>query len=364
MKGTRAWTARQVEGVPTAEATGRWRAVWLDLETAREQDDVARVMTVVLTNLDRVLSIRQPDLPRPERTELDAMLAVPDTALLVYLGRLAALDPRPLVMLFDEADGLVGRAMVSFLTQLRQGYVERPDMPFPASVALVGQRQVRDYVLREEDRAAVAWLGTTSPFNVTAEALTLTAFSEADVAELLQQHTSATGQRFEPEAVARIHALGQGHPWLTNALADQIVRSDVKDRTVSITDGMIERVVGRFAPLWTAPVVAVNVSPPSFASTSPDSLQLQVEITRKGFVLSGDGIETVRIPAGDVEALTRRAQALEREHPGAREVTLRAADDVELQTLIDAMDALRGECTPTGEGPRCLFSHPILQTGP
>src|SRR5690606_28738788 len=119
VKGTRAWTARQVEGVPTAEATGRWRAVWLDLETAREQDDVARVMTVVLTNLDRVLSIRQPDLPRPERTELDAMLAVPDTALLVYLGRLAALDPRPLVMLFDEADGLVGRAMVSFLTQLR-----------------------------------------------------------------------------------------------------------------------------------------------------------------------------------------------------------------------------------------------------
>ncbi|MCX4240825.1 AAA-like domain-containing protein [Paraliomyxa miuraensis] len=221
-------------------ATGHWCAVWLDLELAREQDDVARVMTVVLTHLDRMLSLRMPELPRPDRAELDAMLAVPDSALLVFLGRLAALAPQPLVMLFDEADGLVGRAMVSFLTQLRQGYIERADVPFPASVVLVGQRQVRDYVLREEDRAAVAWLGTTSPFNITAEALTLAAFTEAEVGELLAQHTEATGQRFEPEAVARLHALGQGHPWLTNALAEQIVRRDVPDRTVPITAAHVE----------------------------------------------------------------------------------------------------------------------------
>jgi hypothetical protein len=221
-------------------ATGRWRAVWVDLETAREQSDVARVMAVILSNLDRVLSLRLPGLPRPDKAEIDAMLAVPDSALLSYLTRLAMLDPRPLVMLFDEADGLVGGAMVSFLTQLRQGYVERSGIAFPASVALVGQRQVRDYVLREEDRQAVAWLGTTSPFNITAEALTLTAFTAADVAELLAQHTAVTGHHFEPEAAARIHELGQGHPWLTNAMADQIVGHDVKDRTVPITAAHVD----------------------------------------------------------------------------------------------------------------------------
>ncbi|MCA9710672.1 MAG: hypothetical protein KDK70_32820, partial [Myxococcales bacterium] len=192
-------------------ASGAWRAVWVDLETAREQDDVARVMKVVLTNLDRVLSMRQPTWPRPDRAELARLLDVPDSALLVYLSRLAAADPRPLVMLLDEADGLVGKAMVSVLTQLRQGYIERSRMPFPASVALVGQRQVRDYVLRDEDRHAIAWLGTTSPFNIAAESLTLAAFSEDEVGELLQQHTTATGQAFAPEAVARVHALGQGH---------------------------------------------------------------------------------------------------------------------------------------------------------
>jgi hypothetical protein len=35
--------------------------------------------------------------------------------------------------------------------------------------------------------------------------------------------------------VARIWELGQGHPWLTNAIADQIVRRDVRDRSICIT---------------------------------------------------------------------------------------------------------------------------------
>jgi hypothetical protein len=221
-------------------ATGHWRAVWVDLETAREKPDVGRAMTLILDVMDDALALGRPALARPERAEIDAMLRKPDRALLTYLTALAALDPRPLVLLFDEADGLVGEAMVSFLTQLRHGYIQRSRAPFPASVVLVGQRQVRDYVLRDEDRRAVAWLGTTSPFNVTAEALTLAAFDEAEVAELLQQHTAATGQRFEPEAVALVYALGQGHPWLTNALADQIVRNDITDRSVAVTAAHVE----------------------------------------------------------------------------------------------------------------------------
>ncbi len=215
--------------------TGQWRALWIDLEIAREDSNVASAMRTILASFDRALSIRYPDLSRPDKAEIDAMLSVPQSALLAFLTRLAALDPRPLLVLFDEADGLVGEAMVSFLTQLRQGYIERSQAPFPASVVLVGQRQVRDYALREEDRRALVWLGTTSPFNITAEATTLGPFTEAEVTELLEQHTSATGQHFAPEAAARIYELGQGHPWLTNALADQIVRRDVKDRGLTIS---------------------------------------------------------------------------------------------------------------------------------
>ncbi|MCA9704577.1 MAG: ATP-binding protein [Myxococcales bacterium] len=222
------------------DATGRYRALWVDLETAREQPDVARAMRVVLSAFDDALAHRHPDSSRPAAREIDAMLATPERALLTYLTALAGLEPRPLVLLLDEVDGLVGAAMVSFLTQLRHGYIERSRAPFPVSVVLVGQRQVRDYALRQEDRRVLSWLGTTSPFNITAEATTLGPFSEAEVGELLHQHTEATGQRFGSDAVARIHALGQGHPWLTNALADQIVRRDVRDRGVEVTAEHVE----------------------------------------------------------------------------------------------------------------------------
>lgn len=212
--------------------TDAWRALWVDIQTAREQPDPAKAFRTLLGKLDRACSEVHPDITRPDIEEL---LRDPASSVGQYLTHLARQGDRPWVILFDEADGLVGETMVSFLTQLRDGYLARRRTPFPASIALIGLRQVRDYALREEDRRALAWLGTTSPFNITAEAMTIGPFTEAEVGELLEQHTAKTGQRFEPAAIARIYELGQGHPWLTNAMADQIVRRDVKDRSIAIT---------------------------------------------------------------------------------------------------------------------------------
>src|SRR5690606_26586267 len=122
-------------------ASGRWSAIWVDLEMAREKPDVTRAMTTILAIFDDALATRHPEFSRPSAEERQAMLAVPDTAVEVYLGRLASVAPHPLVLLLDEVDGLVGEAMVSFLTQLRHGYIVRSQTPFPASVVLVGQRQ-------------------------------------------------------------------------------------------------------------------------------------------------------------------------------------------------------------------------------
>jgi hypothetical protein len=65
-------------------------------------------------------------------------------------------------------------------------------------------------------------------------------FSALEVAELLEQHTALTGQRFSPDAIQRVWQLGGGHPWLSNALADQIVRCDVPDRSIEITVAHVE----------------------------------------------------------------------------------------------------------------------------
>lgn len=216
-------------------AGDRFRAVWMDIQSAREQPDPAKAFRTALGAFENGLERHLPELPRPSRDDVERLLADPPRAVLNYLRAISAVCPLPLVVFLDEADGLVGEAMVSFLTQLREGYLSRAEQPFPSSIVLIGQRQVRDYALSQEERQTMSWLGTSSPFNITAEATTLTAFTEAEVAELLAQHTAATGQVFEPAAAGRIFELGCGHPWLTNALADQIVTWDVEDRAVPIT---------------------------------------------------------------------------------------------------------------------------------
>jgi type II secretory pathway predicted ATPase ExeA len=219
-------------------ASGAYCAVWVDIQNAREQPDPTKAYAAILYDFDVAVTRDLPGLGLPPTAARS--IEATSSFILRYLRDLAARSPLPLVVVFDEADGLVGEAMVSLLTQLRQGYIDRSEVPFLSSVVLVGQRQVRDYALREEDRRALVWLGTSSPFNVATEAMTLGSFSEAEVRELCAQHTAATRQRFEPQALARIYELGQGHPWLTNAMAHQIVTWDVEDRNVPITATHVE----------------------------------------------------------------------------------------------------------------------------
>jgi hypothetical protein len=223
--------------VDRLNAGDRYRALWVDVQIARGVPDPLEAFIPVLGKLDTAMKTYLPDVPRPDR---EALLRDPRSCVLEYLRDVSGRVSHPLVVLVDEADCLVGEAMVSFLTQLRDGYVARSKLPFPHSVALIGQRQVRDYALSEQGFRAVAWLGSASPFNITAEAATLEPFTREEVCELLQQHTDQTGQRFEPEAVERVWYLSQGHPWLVNAMADQVVNRDVEDRAVAVTAEHVE----------------------------------------------------------------------------------------------------------------------------
>ena len=138
-----------------------------------------------------------------------------------FLGGVAAAADKPLVVFFDEVDCLSDDTLVTFLRQLRDGYITRDEAPFPVSIALVGMRDIRDYKARA--RTDGQTLGDASPFNIITEDLTLGNFSENDVARLYAQHTEATGQRFEPEAVSFAWRITRGQPWLVNALARECV---------------------------------------------------------------------------------------------------------------------------------------------
>lgn len=216
------------------------RALRVDMQLARDDPDPREAFAVAFERLGKSLRVPRDGLRAAEGGLVAAWLEKPHSAVQNYLQFLAEQDPRPLVILVDEADALVGGTMVTFLTQLRDGYIGRKETPFPSSVALVGMRAVRDYIVSKEDQRILTWLGTSSPFNVSAESTMLAPFTEPEIAELVGQHTQATGQRFEPDAVRRMWELAEGHPWLTNALADQVVSNDVRDRSVPVTAHHIE----------------------------------------------------------------------------------------------------------------------------
>lgn len=167
--------------------------------------------------------------------------APPRTRAVDLLSRWAEQCPKPIVLLLDEIDALHGEALLSLLRQLRSGFPSRP-ASFPQSVALVGLRDVRDYRLFAGGENG---LGTSSPFNVKVESLTLPNFTAAEVAELYAQHTEETGQRFTPEAIARASELTGGQPWLVNALARQCVEVLARDRNVTIDTELIDAAKNR-----------------------------------------------------------------------------------------------------------------------
>ena len=141
--------------------------------------------------------------------------AGPGGALGAALGRWAETDARPLVLLIDEIDALIGDTLLAVLRQLRAGYVRRPER-FPQSVVLCGVRDVRDYRIRSSAENAVVAGG--SAFNVRARALRMGDFSRDEVLALIAQHTEETGQEFRPEAAEQVWTRSQGQPWLVNAL--------------------------------------------------------------------------------------------------------------------------------------------------
>ena len=198
---------------------GQYRCLYVNVEAGQSaKEDTARAMRTLLGEIGTRARLSLKD-SFVNQSKL-ALLAEfgPDGCLVECLTRWSEADPKPLVLLIDEIDTLVGDTLISVLRQLRSRYDLRPD-EFPQSVILCGVRDVRDYQIFSSREGSHVSGG--SAFNVKAESLRLGDFSEAEVRELLAQHTAERGQAFEAAAVDRIWALTRGQPWLVNALAYQ-----------------------------------------------------------------------------------------------------------------------------------------------
>jgi hypothetical protein len=153
------------------------------------------------------------------------------TRLSAYLAAWCAQVKRPVVLLLDEADTVTGHAVVNLLRQLRAGFNHRGPGKFPVTVALIGMRDLRDYLTAAKDGTPVS---NKSPFNIKEASLTLRNFTKEEVTELYGQHTIETGQIFTPESIDQAWYWTCGQPFMVNSLA-KITINDLTPTGEAIT---------------------------------------------------------------------------------------------------------------------------------
>jgi hypothetical protein len=231
--------------VDKINAAGDYYAVSCSLETVQSFVEPERGIPAIIDNM--AFSLERHGLPGGFAKNVDksSISMAVGSALTAYCG---ALD-KPLVIFFDEADCLSGETLITFLRQLRDGYLSRGRTPFVHSVALVGMRNLRDYKgkIRKESET----LGSSSPFNVVTESLNLRNFKAEEVAELYAQHTTETGQVFDPQAAAYAFEQTQGQPWLVNAIARECVEKITKkDFSIPITQAFVDQAIQNLIKTW------------------------------------------------------------------------------------------------------------------
>jgi len=213
---------------------GDYKALYVNIEAAQAaRDDVDSGLAVICETLaaTAVTYDIQPELETMARELLAHQQA--KGVLTTLLARWAQLSDKPIVLMLDEVDALVGDTLISLLRQIRAGYPQRPKA-FPQSIILCGVRDVRDYRIHSKNQEIITG---GSAFNIKAKSLVMGSFTQQELHELYQQHTTETGQVFEEALFPLLWEDTRGQPWLVNALGYEMTweNREARDRTVLIT---------------------------------------------------------------------------------------------------------------------------------
>ncbi|MCY3672254.1 MAG: ATP-binding protein, partial [Alphaproteobacteria bacterium] len=146
------------------EAGGKHHCVYVNVEVGQSaREDAAAAIRAILSELAleaRIGGDTALDAIWPNSLEQSG----PHGALSNALAGWAAASSKPLVLLIDEIDALIGDTLLAVLRQLRSGYARRPK-GFPQSVILCGVRDVRDYRIHSSAENAMVLGG--SAFNIS-----------------------------------------------------------------------------------------------------------------------------------------------------------------------------------------------------
>ncbi|MEM7538988.1 MAG: AAA-like domain-containing protein, partial [Chloroflexota bacterium] len=219
---------------------GKYQALYVNIENAQTaREDIYKGIQAILSSISREELLNLPDTFVQDNWQSILEQHGENSALQMLLTLWAAANPKPIVLMLDEIDSLIGDTLISVLRQLRAGYGSRP-RGFPHSIILCGVRDVRDYRIHSSREKTVITGG--SAFNIKAESLRMGDFTKDEVATLYQHHTDTTGQIFQEDAINLAWHLTQGQPWLVNAMAYELTYNmkENRARSVIITDDMVK----------------------------------------------------------------------------------------------------------------------------
>ncbi|MDR2352131.1 MAG: ATP-binding protein, partial [Deltaproteobacteria bacterium] len=95
----------------------------------------------------------------------------------VYLSGLCERLDKDLVIFFDEADCLEDEVLMSFMTQLKDGYLNRAEIPYPRSIAIAGILNIYDYKIKISSQTYIR----DCPFKTIKRALKISNFTHSDL---------------------------------------------------------------------------------------------------------------------------------------------------------------------------------------
>jgi len=226
-------------------AEGKYIALTFSMENAGTQEmELGEAMRVSIESLYEMAKqfLPESELPPPiKKYRKSASL------LYKYLIDWSNSQSKSIVLFIDEIDSMWDDKLVSTLRQLRNGFQMRP-RSFPASVALVGLRDIREY--KNKVKEIDGEMGSGSPFNIKAESFFLKNFTKEQIAQLFQQYTDETGQQFSEAVIELIYVYTGGQPWLVNAIANEITvkilkQDSQKEITTEIVDTAKENLIQR-----------------------------------------------------------------------------------------------------------------------
>ena len=184
-------------------------ACYVSVERCQGVGNADKAMPAIYDSI--IKYARDFDVPVPV-TDISTSLSILDKVLHCWAELVA---PKPLIVLFDEVDVLEGDTMISFLRQLRGGFASRGIGKFPVSIALVGMRDLKDYITGSKGGVAP---NPGSPFNIKADSAVLSNFQKEDIAHLFAQRTAENRQQITPEALDYVYEQSKGQPWIVNSL--------------------------------------------------------------------------------------------------------------------------------------------------